>query len=399
MHRRSFLAAGAAALTVPLIARRAMASTARTPETLLLDIANNSGRFADTSIYLTVVGVNLSTGANSWLRPDGALVSCGMADIGPDGYANYSMTLAAFRGLALPRMSGRIYVSIGGPLKIRPVADAGQPGGIGLQQPAGWVPTDANYTLLHDWVEFTFDGGGMNVNATMVDMFSVPLALRLVGQATVTTGTLRPGGRDLVFDTLKANPDFARLIVAGGRRILAPAHGINAGLFPPDYLDSYITQCWTHYQSHSIAAHNDVYGDFTGQVEGSQLVFRQGGTVTARFDKPTTREVFFCNGALAAPNNALGALAAIIGAALNRTNLLSNAVQPAANAAGFYLTPRTNHYAHAMHLATVDGKAYGFAFDDVAEFSSYVADPQPQSLTLIIEPFGDRLFSDGFNGG
>src|SRR6185436_19083824 len=97
-----------------------------------------------------------------------------------------------------------------------------------------------------------------------VDMFSVPLALRLVGQADQSAGTLVAGGRDLVFDALYAVPEFRRLIVAGGRRILAPAHALDVAGFPSNYLDAYIADCWTWYTTHALAVHNDVYGDFTG---------------------------------------------------------------------------------------------------------------------------------------
>ncbi|WP_414635960.1 beta-1,3-glucanase family protein [Amycolatopsis sp.] len=40
----------------------------------------------------------------------------------------------------------------------------------------------------------------------------------------------------------------------------------------------------------------------------------------------------------------------------------------------FYLDPVTNHYARALPANTVDGKAYGFPFDDVAGFASYAED-------------------------
>ncbi|SCD29664.1 Beta-1,3-glucanase [Streptomyces sp. di188] len=40
-----------------------------------------------------------------------------------------------------------------------------------------------------------------------------------------------------------------------------------------------------------------------------------------------------------------------------------------------------------MHAATEDGRAYGFAFDDVADFASYVQDTVPTVLRLTLTPF------------
>ena len=63
------------------------------------------------------------------------------------------------------------------------------------------------------------------------------------------------------------------------------------------------------------------------------------------------------------------------------------AVQPTADPAEFYPTELTNHYAKAMHAATEDGRAYGFAFDDVADFASYIQDTAPTALRLTLTPF------------
>jgi hypothetical protein len=49
--------------------------------------------------------------------------------------------------------------------------------------------------------------------------------------------------------------------------------------------------------------------------------------------------------------------------------------------------PVTNHYSRVMHENTVDGKANGFAFDDVAERAPYVSDPNPSILTVTLTAF------------
>ena len=41
----------------------------------------------------------------------------------------------------------------------------------------------------------------------------------------------------------------------------------------------------------------------------------------------------------------------------------------------------TNHYSRLIHAQMVDGKAYGFAFDDVGEHEALVHDGNPQRRT------------------
>lgn len=115
---------------------------------------------------------------------------------------------------------------------------------------------------------------------------------------------------------------------------------------------------------------------------------RGAPTGAISFDKPSTRDVLFCDGTLAAPNDGTrGPVAAVLGAALNRSTLTSHTAQPTTDPATFYGERLTNHYAKAMHAATKDGRAYGFAFDDVAGFASYIEDPAPKELTLTLTPF------------
>jgi hypothetical protein len=76
-----------------------------------------------------------------------------------------------------------------------------------------------------------------------------------------------------------------------------------------------------------------------------------------------------------------------LGAGFNRSTLLSNPAQPTTSAADFYRTDLTNHYSKAIHAATEDGKAYGFAFDDVADFASFIQDTAPTAIRLTLTPF------------
>ncbi|MFB8771142.1 glycoside hydrolase family 64 protein [Streptomyces broussonetiae] len=387
-RRKLLLALGGAAVAIPAAAALAPYALADDPDTgataapLPLTVVNDTGTFGNAEIHLYIVGNQ--DGRQVRVTPDGTLALIALSDNGADGFTDYAISLAAGgeTRLDLPHMSGRIYVALGGKLKFKAVTDGA--GNAALQYPAGWVESDPNYGVLHDCAEFTYNSAGMFCNTTMVDMFSVPLAIRLTGAKDQTTGTVRPGGRAAVFDAIRGVEEFAPLIV-DDTRVIAPGHGLDAGLFPEDYLAPYIDEVWSTYTGRDLTVTTNA-GTFTGRVRGERLVF--DGPAQVSFAKPSTRDVLFCDGNLAAPNDGTtGPVAAILGAALNRSTALSSPTQPTTDPATFYTTPLTNHYAKAVHAATEDGRAYGFAFDDVADFASYIQDTAPTGIRLTLTSF------------
>jgi hypothetical protein len=391
LGRRKFLAAlGGAAVAAPAVAAiapHALAGTApesgtSAAQALPLTIVNNSGAFDNASVHVYIVGNR--DGRQVRVTPDGVLAPIALSDNGGDGFTDYAIPLAGSgeTRLSLPRMSGRIYVALGQKLKFTAVTDGN--GNAALQYPAGWVSSDPNYPVLHDCAEFTYNSAGMFCNTTMVDMFSVPLSIRLTGSRDQTTGTVRAGGRAAAFAALRQVEEFSKLVV-DDTRVIAPGHGLDAGLFAKDYFAPYIDEVWSTCTGKDLTVTTDA-GTFTGRVRGGRLTF--DGPASVGFDKPSTRDVLFCDGALAAPNDgATGPVAAVLGAGFNRSTLLATTAQPATDASSFYRTRITNHYAKAMHAATEDGRAYGFAFDDVADFASYIQDTAPTGIRLTLSPF------------
>ncbi|MFF1318738.1 beta-1,3-glucanase family protein [Streptomyces chartreusis] len=349
---------------------------------LPLVIHNNSGEYANRNVHLYIVGSRGDRQVRVTRR--GTVEPVKVSDNKDNGFTDYAIPLAT-RGttrIRLPHMSGRIYVSLGGKLKLKAVQDgAGRPA---LQHPAGWVKNDPNFPVLHDFVEFTHNESGMFCNTTMVDMFSVPLMIRLSGNRDQTTGTMRQGGRARIFRAMENTPGFGKLVV-GERRVIAPSHGLDAGRFGKHYFDPYVDKVWQAYRQQPLHVRT-VAGAFTGRVDNGKLTFH--GPATVSFAKPSTRDVLFCDGALAAPNDGVtGPVGAILGAGFNRSTLLSHPKQPTTRAATFYKPEITNHYARAIHAQMGNGKAYGFAFDDVAEWASYIQDTQPQAMHLTLTPF------------
>lgn len=374
----------AAAPAVAALAPHALADSNRAEAAgaLPLTVVNDTGAFDNANVHVYIVG-NVD-GRQVRVTPDGTLAPVALADNGADGFTDYAISLSGSgeTRLSLPYLSGRIYVSLGAKLKFKVVTDGN--GDPALQYPAGWVASDPNYQVLHDCAEFTHNAAGMFCNTTMVDMFSVPLSIRLTGAQDQTTGTLRASGRAGAFAALRQVEEFSRLVV-DDTRVIAPGHGLDAGLFPADYFAPYIDEVWSTYTGRDLTVTTNA-GTFTGRVRGGQLVFT--GPAQVSFARPSTRDVLFCHGALAAPNDGTtGPVAAVLGAGFNRTTLVGAAAQPTTDPASFYRTALTNHYAKAMHAATQDGRAYGFAFDDVADFASYVQDTAPTGIRLTLTPF------------
>ncbi|MDC0771555.1 glycoside hydrolase family 64 protein [Streptomyces sp. HD] len=392
-RRRLLFALGGAAVAVPAVATVAPYALADTPadgrgsraaaDSLPLTIVNDSGSFDNANVHVYVVGNQ--GGRQVRVKPDGTLAPIALSDNGADGFTDYAISLAdsGETRLSLPQMSGRIYVALGQKLKFKAVADGN--GNAALQYPAGWVTSDPNYPVVHDCAEFTFNSAGMFCNTTMVDMFSVPMSIRLTGAKDQTTGTLRSGGRAAAFAAVRQAGEFARLVV-DDTRIIAPGHGLDAGLFAKDYLAPYIDEVWSTYTGRDLTVTTNA-GTFTGRVRGDRFTF--DGPAQVSFAKPSTRDVLFCDGTLAAPNDGTtGPVAAVLGAGFNRSTLLSHPAQPTTDPATFYRNDLTNHYAKAMHTVAEDGKAYGFAFDDVADFASYIQDTAPTGIRLTLTPFG-----------
>ncbi|TDC20268.1 glycosyl hydrolase [Streptomyces sp. 8K308] len=373
-------AALGAALGASTLALRPGLAHAAAP--LPLTVVNRTGQFANASIWVYIVGNDGTRQVR--VAPDGRLLPVSLSDNGPDGYTDYAIPLAASGDttIQLPYLSGRIYVALGEKLRFRAVPDGN--GNPALAYPAGWVPSDPSYQVLHDCAEFTYRPDGMYCNTTMVDMFSVPLAIRLTGSRDQTAGTLRDGARTAAFSELAGHPTFGPLVL-GDRRVLAPGHGLDAGLFPRDYFAPYVDRVWSEYAARDLRVTTNA-GTFTGRVSGDRLVCNGPGQVS--FARPATRDVLFCDGALHAPNDPIvGPVAAILAAALNRTTAISHPSQPTTAPADFYRGDPAHHYARVLHAAAVDGRAYAFAFDDVAGFAPYIEDNAPSRMTLTLTPF------------
>ena len=394
-RRAGVRTAWAASAVVALAGGLAAAPAAAVgPDTLPITVANDSGRGEEVHLY--VVGVDLTSDRLGWVDAAGAFHPWPAGGNPPTPAPDASqpgpsdgeeVTVQVPRGF-----SGRVYLSFAERLPFALTEG-------GLVQPAPWAPGDPTSDVLFDWSELTYDDSGLWINSSQVDMFAVPHTVAVTGAdgGTRTAGEVVPGGREAVVEALAADPTWSGSIVTRDDgtvlRVLAPGKAAHAGLLDEDHLDEYVAEAWGAYATTPLTvvpfAHEPEVR-YTGRSVGSSLVFTDtAGQQVATFERPTSSDVWGCDGALDAPNDlVVGPIARTLCAALNRGTLGASDVEPVVDAEQFYAGDVTNEYARAVHDVMVDGRAYAFAFDDVGGFESLVHDGDPRSARIEVTPFG-----------
>jgi hypothetical protein len=360
---------------------------------LPLQVTNRSGR--DEAVHLYMLGelngrlgyVDAEGRFTAW--SGGANPPVPAPDVSIDGPRDGAATT-----VRVPRgLSGRLYFAFGDKLVFKLTPD-------GLVQPAVQDPADANAKILFDWTEFTFNASGLWINSSQVDHFAIPHAVSVTTAdgTTRATGAIKPGGREKVFAALAKQPGWSGTVVTRADgvklRALAPGKAADAGAFSKTYLDSYITDVWNTYKSRTLTVvpfQLEPGKKFFGRTDGSGQTMNftdASGKQVYSIRKPATADVWGCDGALIAPNDAVGGpIARSLCASLNRSTLGRIHTAPTYEPAQFYQGDITNFYSKVVHEAHVDGKAYGFAFDDVAAQESLVHDGDPRGAGVVLEGF------------
>jgi hypothetical protein len=378
----------------------ASAAAARLPFT----VTNNSGSGDATYVYVIArqggkVGyVDAGGGWHAFALPGG--VPAGQPNPAAPDVSIAGPRSGASTTLHLPPdlAGGRVYLSIGSKLSF-----ALAPGG--LVEPAPWTANDPSHDVLYDWVELARSGTRIFINTTMVDMFSLPMSVSVTGAGgtTRTAGGLRTG-RNAVIDAATAlGADWAKLVYKRPSdglplRVLAPSHGIRSAGFDSTYLDPYIDAVWKYYSGHQLTVDLGTYGRFTGRASGTQMAFNDAkGSAVGTLTKPSTVEAFECSGGLQPTQNQpnlsmILAVGARVCAGINRGTLSTDGravsdTQPVTDAAKFYQQDRSNLYSKVMHDNSVDGRAYGFSYDDVSDkYAPTIDEADPVSASMTVGP-------------
>ncbi len=405
LTRRVAAVAAALALGAGVSALGAAPAAALGPDRLPITVANTSGRSEQT--YLYVLGTDLASGRLGWVDAAGAFHAWPAGTNPPSPAPDASIAGprdGADATLRVPRgFSGRVYFSFGAKLPFALTTG-------GLVQPAPWAAGDPTRDLLFDWSEFTYNDAGLWLNSSQVDMFAVPHSVSVTGASgtTTTTGRLVANGRQAVIDAMRSDAAWARTVVtrADGTvlRVLAPGKAASAGLMSATFLDGYIASAWGSYTSRTLTV--VPFGDrpdvrYTGRTVGTSMTFTDGsGRQVASFARPSTSDVWGCDGALHAPNDqVVGPIARTLCAALFRGTLGASTQEPVLDAAQYYRSSPANLYGRAVHAAMVDGRAYAFAFDDVGAHESLVHDGDPRGARIDLTAFVGGGSGGGGTGG
>jgi hypothetical protein len=382
--------------------RRRGTSAPPTLGTALLNFANASG-YPNSDVYYAVWGQDYTSAAQWWYLKNGTL-SLTQQGSGTSMFTQYQIG----QTITLPLLqSGEIWISIGKPLEINVVSN-----GVAPATPVIFVSppsSDPNYYTLFNQIEFTYaqTGAFLNVDTTAVDIVGLPLQFMLTGKG----GTQGPyglikGTLPRLFADMASHPCFDQLLVKEGSnviRAIAPNHGISLGLFPADYLDGYIDLCWNYLAQTGNAMTVSypagtpcggwVAGTAVGSVKNGLLRFKpgKGSSFTAfSIPQPTTYDAIGCTGVFVPStcggNSVAGSILAVVAAGINRTSLISSATQPQCDSSTYYRNPQTNFYSKAIHDFSVQGKGYGFAFDDDCGNSTDIQVDVPTGLTITVLP-------------
>ena len=352
---------------------------------------NTGGRWSNSQIYVTVLGQS-SPGQWSYLKADGTIAPINHLEATAPGhltkngrnYPNMSFRVDQAPSVRLAnRFEGaRMYLSLGSPLYIPVSADDKGWGGPNVNDPG-----DPNTDIYFDWYEFTYRDGvyAFGGNTTQVDQFGFPMTARIEQTSTgydQTVGTTATRAEVYAKYAATVDPAFASL--ASTYRILAPrtSPAFHSGGAQANYLQSTIDQTWAYYTTHAFSL-TRLGQTFTGKVVATQLQFTKDGAGPYVLNKPSSADVFECSGALASGGMKPVELemGAEFCAAFNRGVAMNTAdwYRPAA----YYPAGPKNDFSAVFHTLGIGGRAYGFAYDDVADQSSVKILPNSKSPTRV----------------
>jgi Beta-1,3-glucanase len=217
-------------------------------------------------------------------------------------------------------------------------------------------PTKSQY---YDFIEHTIGANQYNGNTTRVDAFGIKIAMRLhcsdgfdvaVGEDYETFAEDRAVTFQKFLDAVPA--EFKPLAQAPNApyRIVQPgAAGFDANEPNANYYDSFVDQLWAA-NGITIAKPGANGSGLASYPDLSAAIYRHVGAVAGSFD-------------------ATGKL-------LDK-NLW-------ADASTFYTAAPADYYAQFWHAHALGGKAYGFPYDDVGGYSSYISHTNPQYMLVAI---------------
>ncbi|HWB58220.1 MAG TPA: beta-1,3-glucanase family protein [Chthoniobacteraceae bacterium] len=227
-----------------------------------------------------------------------------------------------------------------------------------------------------DFMEYAQDKNAWHGNTTYVDALVIPLTIELVRADGSEIKLGMDQSRKGMFDMFKkdAPKEFLSCVV-GDERIASPNQVDFAEGKPfANYFDKYVDEIWDMY-----AQPKTLPSGWTGQVVDGALKFTKPGQKDwVLKKKPTTQEILLGAGELSSSPGFC--------AAFNR----HIAADPGdwRDPSKFYQQLPYNYYSKFMHEHTVDGRAYGFCYDDMAEQASFAS---AKAVKLVVTLYWDAV--------
>lgn len=386
------------------------------PNTMPVTIVNDNPRMTSSQIEFYIFGQNNGTQAWEYVTANGSTVAIpnqgdAVVPIKWAGAGNTSQTL-----FVPPLTSCRIYIVCGSFASSSPPFTVGK-SGAGPNPPAPWAGTDGSQAVYFDYVEYTWNSGGINVDTTQVDCFGLALAAALSGVKGTQKFGFAGGSVTALSGGIKSlGGQWATLNNQFPYRVINPKNGNGpAGFFTNDgFLDSQIMAAWNSYQNGAwmtmsdlaaAGSSNPVYGTvdassnlnwYTTQSTSGVLIGTMPSPQSVSGTTPTI-QMFSANGVFVnftntPPANAtlMAAIGNRVSGALNR-GTMANASQPACPPVKQYPgSPYQNQYAAVLHAIAanpaygIGGGAYAFPYDDNCNQSTDTTDPAPKSLTITV---------------
>ena len=217
-------------------------------------------------------------------------------------------------------------------------------------------PTQSKY---YDFIEHTIGATQYNGNTTRVDAFGLKIAMRLhcadgydvaVGEDYETFAEDRAATFQKFIDEVPAEFQPLAQPPNAPYRIVEPGAGqFKTGGTEATYYDDFVNLMWTN-NGLTIPKPGPNGGGLGAYPNVSAAIFRHVGDKAGSFN----------------PDG----------------SLLDKTLWAAAQT--FYTASPANYYAKFWHTHGLNGKAYGFPYDDVGGYSSYVSHSNPQYMLVAI---------------
>jgi len=306
-------------------------------EGLNIEFINKSNQV--NPIYVLATGKNPVTHDACFIKVTNGVGECVKPHEGTNSEEfSYALSSLPNSTIKMPLLeSGRIYLSVGHNVDMHVTRDVTNK--ITIVDPDGFKLRDSNYYVLYDKFEFSYVKGGLWVNPTAVDFFSLPISFnyRYPTNDTHSTSYQQVGlteSRSKVLSQIEAffktedpsgvwmnalfikdqKGQVIRLVSPGKAMVSDPKSQLNPGhYFPDDYLMNnksgydYTNELWRFYAKDTnnrvaIDLHeleqfrNDDINNpshiFIGHTEGNDFVFTNGLN-TYKLGKPTSSTSFF----------------------------------------------------------------------------------------------------------